>query len=307
MEPDDLWREFPTSLAEFHERFPDETACREYLIELRWGGRPRCGLCDSDHTWELQNGRFECQRCGHQTSVTAGTLLHGTRKPLCTWFRAIWELAVRKSGINACELQRLMGFGSYETAWSWLHKLRRAMAARDATRLTGRVVADESYLGGKGQVPGRGTSKQTILVAAEDPSGRVRLGVAESASASSIGAFLENAVAPDATLVTDGWSGYTTQATSARPHLALANPDYTIKDPLIMCHLVSALLKRWWLGTFHGSMSVKHMPAYMQDFTFRFNRRKTAGVGRITARLLYLAVSEHPITRPQLVSQPIAP
>jgi transposase-like protein len=305
MNPDDLWREFPSSLAAFQERFPDEAACREYLINLRWGGRPRCGRCDCDRTWELQNGRFECQLCGHQTSVTAGTLLHGTRKPLRLWFRAIWELAVRKSGINACELQRLMGFGSYETAWSWLHKLRRAMAARAATPLTGRVVADESYLGGKGSVAGRGTSKQTILVAAEDPSGRARLGVANDASANSIGPFVRRSIAPEATLVTDGWRGYSIDAVDGRKHDPHPIPDYRTKDPLIMCHLVTALLKRWWLGTYHGSMSVKHMPAYMEDFTFRFNRRKTAGIGRITARLLNLAVVSVPVTRAQLVAQPI--
>ena len=305
MSPDELWREFPTTLAEFEERFPDEASCREYLIELRWSGTPRCGRCDCDRTWELENGRFECRTCGHQTSVTAGTLFHGTRKPLRMWFRAMWELAVRKGGINACELQRLMGFGSYETAWSWLHKLRRAMRARPSTRLTGNVVADESYLGGKGEVAGRGTTKQAILIAAEDAGGRARLAAARDASAKSIGPFVARAVDRSAGIKTDGWHGYSRRALGGRSHTAIRGANPKRNDPVFMCHIVSALLKRWWLGTFHGSMSVKHMPAYLEDFTFRFNRRKTRGIGRITARLLHLAVSCAPITRAQIVSQPI--
>jgi transposase-like protein len=305
MSPDELWRDFPSTLAEFEERFPDEAACREYLVELRWGGRPRCGRCSCDRTWELENGRFECRACGHQTSVTAGTLLHGTRKPLRMWFRAMWELAVRKGGINACELQRLMGFGSYETAWSWLHKLRRAMRARASTRLNGDVVSDESYLGGKGAVSGRGTTKQVILIAAEDGGGRARLALARDVSAESIAPFVEGAMDRTARVTTDGWSGYSRAALDGRSHTAIPVRAAKNKDPVAMCHIVSALLKRWWLGTFHGSMSVKHMPAYLEDFMFRFNRRKTRGIGRITARLLHLAVSAVPVTRDQLVSQPI--
>jgi len=305
MHSEELWREFPSTLDEFEERFPDEETCRAYLIELRWEGKPRCGRCDNDRTWELENGRFECQSCGHQTSVTAGTLFQGTRKPLRLWFRAMWELAVRKSGINACELQRLMGFGSYETAWAWLHKLRRAMRGRTASRLHGRVVADESYIVGRGRVRGRGTSKQQIFVAAEDGSGRTRVGVAKDASARSIGAFVHRSIAPDARVITDRWTGYTSNVLGGRIHIAKPASQKSGKDPLVMCHIVSALIKRWWLGTFHGSMSTKHMPAYLEDFTFRFNRRTTSGIGRITARLLHLAVNAKPITRDQIVAQPI--
>ena len=306
MHPETLWREFPSSLDEFEERFPDEEACRAYLIDLRWGGRPRCGRCDSDQTWELENGRFECQACGRQTSVTAGTLFHGTHKPLRFWFRAMWELAVRKSGINACELQRIMGFGSYETAWSWLHKLRRAMGGRSASRLRGDVVADESYIGSKGKVRGRGTTKQAIFIAAEDWSGRARLGLAKDASAKSIGAFVKRSIDPTARVTTDRWIGYTSVALGGRSHIAKPSSSQAGKDPLVMCHIVSALIKRWWLGTYHGSMSVKHMPAYLEDFTFRFNRRTTTGIGRITARLIHLAVTSIPVTRAQIVAQPIS-
>jgi transposase-like protein len=306
MGSDELWLSFPKTLAEFDERFPDEAACRAHLIELRWGGRARCARCECNETWELQNGRFECKRCGHQTSVTAGTLLHRTRKPLRLWFRAMWEMAARKGGINACELQRIMGFGSYGTAWNWLHKLRRSMAGRSCHKLDGFVVVDESYLGGKGKVRGRGTDKALVLIAAEDGGGRIRIEPANDASANSIGLFIGRNIGTDAHVTTDGWSGYSSNAIGDRQHIAKEKTDYNSQDPFHMCHVASALLKRWWLGTFHGSMSPKHMLFYFEEFTFRFNRRKTNGVGRITSRLLQMAVASKPITEAELLSQPIA-
>ncbi len=305
MGSNELWLSFPKTLAEFDERFPNEAACRAYLIELRWGGRVRCARCECGETWELQNGRFECRRCGHQTSVTAGTLFHRTRKPLRLWFRAMWEMAARKGGVNACELQRLMGFGSYGTAWNWLHKLRRAMAERSCHRLDGFVVIDESYLGRKGEVRGRGTNKALVLVAAEDGGGRVRIEPADDASADSIGPFVKRNIATEAHVTTDGWSGYSSAAIGGRQRITKTKVDHASQDPFHMCHLVAALLKRWWLGTYHGSMSPKHMPFYFEEFTFRFNRRKTNGVGRITSRLLEMAIASKPITEAQLLGQPI--
>jgi transposase-like protein len=306
MNQHELWLSFPKTLAEFDERFPDEETCRAYLIELRWGGRICCARCGGGETWELTNGRFECKKCGHQTSVTAGTLLHRTRKPLRLWFRAMWEMAARKGGINACELQRMMGFGSYGTAWNWLHKLRRAMAGRSCQGLNGFVVIDESYLGGKGEVRGRGTSKALVLVAAEENGGRIRIEPANDASAESIGPFIERNICTNAYVTTDGWSGYSRNAIGGRQHNTEAKVDHASRDPFHMCHLVAALLKRWWLGTYHGSMSPKHLPFYFEEFAFRFNRRKTKGVGRIASRLLEIAITSTPITEAELLAQPIA-
>lgn len=306
MGPEELWLNFPKTLAEFDERFPNEAACRAHLIELRWGGKVRCARCECNETWELQNGRFECKRCGHQTSVTAGTLLHRTRKPLRLWFRAMWEMAARRGGINACELQRIMGFGSYGTAWNWLHKLRRAMAGRSSHGLDGLVVIDESYLGGKSQVRGRGTEKALILIAAEDNAGRIRIEPANDGSAVSIGAFVSRNIDTAAQVTTDGWPGYSSIALGDRKHTVKENTDYTSEDPFHMCHVAAALLKRWWLGTFHGSMSLQHMAFYLVEFAFRFNRRKTNGVGRITSRLLQMAITSKPISEAELLSQPFA-
>src|SRR6476620_11050018 len=129
---DDLWRNFPKTAIEFDRRFATEEACRTYWIEARWGGEPACARCGSKRVWAERGGfLFECGDCDHQTSLTSGTLLEKTRKPFKVWFRAVFEISSRRNGISAKELQRILGFGSYKTAWSWLHKLRAALVRPD--------------------------------------------------------------------------------------------------------------------------------------------------------------------------------
>jgi transposase-like protein len=126
--PDDLWRDFPKTATEFEARFATEEDCRAYWIEARWGGKPACARCGSTYVWTIRDGTtFECRDCDHQTSLTSGTVLEKTRKPLKMWFRAVFEISTRRTGISAMDLMRIMGFGSYKTAWSWLHKLRAAL------------------------------------------------------------------------------------------------------------------------------------------------------------------------------------
>ncbi len=135
-DPDDLWRDFPKTATEFEEQFASEEDCRAYWIEARWGGTPTCARCNSTRLWSERGGTlFECADCGHQTSLTSGTILEKTRKPLKMWFRAVFEISTRRTGISAKDLQRIMGFGSYKTAWSWLHKLRAALPREEAEPL----------------------------------------------------------------------------------------------------------------------------------------------------------------------------
>ena len=167
---DNLWRDFPKTAQEFEARFATEEDCRAYWIQARWGGKPACAKCRSAHVWSIRDGRlFECADCSHQTSLTSGTLLEKTRKPLKVWFRAVFEISTRRTGISAKDLQRILGFGSYETAWTWLHKLRTAMVRSDSEPLGPFVEIDEALVGGKG-----GPHKELVLVAAE-AGGRVRL------------------------------------------------------------------------------------------------------------------------------------
>ncbi len=288
--------------------FPDEEACRAYLVEVRWGGHPQCGKCGHEQVWELSNGRFECRQCGHQTSVTAGTVLHKTRKPLRMWFRAIWEMTVHKNGISAKELQRILGFGSYETAWTWMHKLRRCTRRKDRDPLNDDVQVDETYVGSPSRVHGRGTSKAMIVIAVES-GGRTRLEHSTSLKAADMTGFIRRNIAPTATVTTDSLQSYSGTAMAPRIHhrLNLKQQDLKVRDPLRRCHRIANLLKRWLLGTYHGAASRKHLGAYLDEYAFRFNRRKTHGVGRIAARLIQQAVDVPLITYRTIVDSPLAP
>ena len=138
--------DYPRNLAEFEARFANEQACRDYLCQLRWPEGFRCPRCGHDKAWAVRTALLECASCGHQASATAGTIFQDTRKPLQSWFRAMWWLTSQKNGVSALGLQRVLGLGSYKTAWTWLHKLRRAMVRPGRDRLCGRVEVDETYL-----------------------------------------------------------------------------------------------------------------------------------------------------------------
>lgn len=141
--------DYPRTLLEFEDRFATEQACRDYLIQLRWSHGFVCPRCAAGTAWAATRGRLVCGGCRHQTSVTAGTIFQDTRKPLRLWFRAMWYVTSQKNGASAMGLQRVLGLGSYLTAWTWLHKLRRAMVRPGRDRLSGRVEVDETYVGGE--------------------------------------------------------------------------------------------------------------------------------------------------------------
>jgi len=302
----ELWQDFPKTLPEFERRFSSESACRRYLMEARWGDRPLCGKCHHERVYELSNGLWDCSQCGHQTSLTSGTPMEGTRKDLRVWFRAIWEVVSRKNGISAKDLQRVMGFGSYKTAWSWLHKIRRCLVRTEREPLRGSVQVDEGYVGGRGEGNQRGRSlevKDLIMVAAEVGDGRVRLEHAPHADSRCAKEFLARHLAPDAAVTTDGGSHYNELALAGRTHNAHIQTKSASKkqDPLQLCHWTLSNLKRWWLGTHHGAISSKHLQAYLDEFTFRHNRRKTKGVGRLVARAIENLVAHVPVTMRQII------
>ena len=152
-------------MSEFDERFHSEEACRQYLMEVRWPEGYRCPSCGHGRYWPVPGHLLECRSCGRQTSLTAGTALHGTRKPLRMWFRAIWWVSTQKTGGSAKGLQRLLGLGSYQTAWAWLQKLRRAMVRAGREPLEGPVEIDDGFIGGEEEgVVGRQTFKKAKIV-----------------------------------------------------------------------------------------------------------------------------------------------
>jgi transposase-like protein len=298
--PDDLWRDFPKTATEFEARFATEEDCRAYWIASRWGGEPACARCHSTRVWTIREGTtFECADCGHQTSLTSGTLLEKTRKPLKMWFRAIFEISTRRTGISAKDLQRIMGFGSYKTAWSWLHKLRAAMVRPDREPLGPFVQVDETLVGGKGS-----PHKELILVAAE-ANGRVRLAHAETNDEGTLKSFADSQIASDTQVVTDGLASYNSDSLGERPHQAIVQtkPERRESDALQGCHWTTSLLKRWLLGTHAGAVRPKHLQAYLDEFAFRHNRRKTNGVGRIAARVIEQLVARGPLTIRKLIDK----
>jgi transposase-like protein len=297
---DRLWRDFPRTAQEFEKRFATEDDCRAYLMEVRWGGRPACARCKSTRVWRLSRGTsFECGDCGHQTSLTSGTVLEKTRKPLKLWFRAIFEMSTRRTGISAKDLQRILGFGSYETAWTWTHKLRAALAPEDREPLGPFVQVDEALVGGKG-----GPHKELVLAAAERQ-GRVRLAHAGSNDTATLKRFCDGHIAKDAQIVSDGHAGYNAKSLGERPHEVKVQTKAELRDAdaVQACHWTISLLKRWLLGTHGGAVRDKHLQAYLDEFAFRYNRRKTDGVGRIAARMLEAVVGCAPVTTRKLVRE----
>ena len=248
--------------------------------------------------WTIREGTtFECADCGHQTSLTSGTLLEKTRKPLKMWFRAIFEISTRRTGISAKDLQRIMGFGSYKTAWSWLHKLRAAMVRPEREPLGPFVQVDETLVGGKGS-----PHKELILVAAE-ADGRVRLAHAENNDEGTLKSFADSQIAADAQVVTDGLASYNSDSLGERPHQAViqSKEQRRESDALQGCHWTTSLLKRWLLGTHAGAVRPKHLQAYLDEFAFRHNRRKTNGVGRIAARVIERLVARGPLPMRKII------
>jgi Zn ribbon nucleic-acid-binding protein len=295
---DDLWRDFPKTATEFEARFATEEDCRAYWIEARWGGTPACARCKSTHVWSERDGfLFECADCGHQTSLTSGTLLEKTHKPLKVWFRAIFEISTRRTGISAKDLQRMLGFGSYKTAWTWLHKLRTALVRPEREPLGPFVQIDEAFVGGKNRL------KELILVAAET-GGRVRLAHAENNDEATLKRFADGQVAGDAHVVTDGLASYNERSLNERPHdmIVQTKQERRENDTLQACHWAISLFKRWLLGTHAGAVSAKYLQAYLDEFAFRYNRRKTNGVGRVAARVIEQLVVRQPLPMHKLVN-----
>jgi transposase-like protein len=206
--------DYPRTLVEFEARFATDEACRAYLCQLRWPEGFRCPRCGAAKAWLVRTVRYECAACGSQTSVTAGTIFQDLRTPLTMWFRAMWCVASQRTGTSARALQQSLGFGSYQTAWTWLHKLRRAMVRPDRDRLAGRVEVDETYFGGEeAGLDGRGALKKALIVVAAEAEGRHRIGRIRlrrvpNASADSLQGFIDDVVEPGSMVHTDGWLGY---------------------------------------------------------------------------------------------------
>ena len=301
--------DYPRTLLELERRFSTDDACREYLAQLRWPDGFVCPDCRFAKAWAMTNGLWLCQGCRRQVSVTAGTIFHRARLPMTLWFRAIWSVTSQKTGTSAMSIQRILGLGSYRTAWTWLHKLRRAMVRPGRDRLSGTVEVDESFVGGEepGR-EGRGAVKKTLVaIAAEERgrgTGRIRMACIPDASKRSLHGFVRGTIESGSVIHTDGWASYDGVETYGFQHQVTplkGKPKGTAVEVMPRVHRVASLLKRWLLGTHQGAVSAKHLEYYLDEFTFRFNRRTSTSRGKLFYRLIQQAVQIDPTPYSQII------
>lgn len=304
--------DYPRTFQQFTTWFADDEACRAYLARLRWPDGFVCPACGAVEFWMTGAGLWMCRSCQRRTSVTAGTIMHRSRLPLTTWFAAVWFVTSQKNGVSALGLQRVLGIGSYETAWAWMHKLRRAMVRPDRELLSGVVEVDETFVGAIGAgLDGRGTSKTLVVIAVETPPdsrlGRVRLTRVPRATTEHLCGFVSYSVAAGSTIRTDGLSGYLGLTKRGFIHdpvniIASKQPAHVL---LPATHQIASLLKRWIAGTLHQGISDKHLDFYLDEFAFRFNRRNSQSRGLLFYRLLQQAMNTDPQPWNDLTAEPL--
>jgi transposase-like protein len=292
---------------EFRGRFGDEASCLEYLAASRWPEGYCCPACGGGRAWVLERRHlWECSDCHHQTSVTAGTVMHGTRTPLRLWLWAAYLVATHAPGVSALQLQRQLGIGRYETAWLMLHKLRRAMVAPEREALSGEVEVDEAFVGGRDSQRRGGRQRDAnaalVGVAVElggRGAGRLRLQVLPDASQATLGPWVSKTVKAGAIVHTDGWDGYGKLRALGFDHRPRCKRDTPPEQLLVHAHRAVSNLKTWLHGT-HRGVAPDHLQVYLDEFVFRHNRRRTPMAGFQT--LLGLSASLTPTTYAQITT-----
>ncbi len=295
--------DYPRSFQELISWFSEEAACLRYLERVRWGDGFVCRFCGAvgGDWWAVRRGLRRCAACRHESSVTAGTIFHGSRLPLASWFAAIWYVVNQKQGVSALGLQRVLGFGSYQTAWAWLHKLRRAMVLPGRELLAGAVEVDETYIGAaRPGKRGRGAQGKAIVgIAVEDHDGapgRTRLARIPNVQRETLTDFVLDHIARGTEVRTDAYRGYNDVGRHRFSHLVVNLKESGDPAHIAMPHVhrVASLLKRWLLGTHQGAVTHEQLDYYLDEFTFRFNRRRARHRGLLFYRLIEGAIAADP-------------
>jgi transposase-like protein len=301
--------EYPKSLREFDLIFPDDDACLHFLENLRWHLGFECRACGGDKYWPQSTGLRRCRVCRFDNSVKVGSIFESSRLPLKTWFYAIWWITSQKTGVSALNLQKNLGIGSYRTAWLLLHKIRNSMIHADRSLLQGDVEVDEAFIGGvRTGKRGRGAEgKELIVIAAECSGekrvGRIRIQRVPDASTRNLETFILANVAPGSTIHTDGWRSYNDVGKLGYKHLPTKSAAVHPDELLPRINTVTALLKRWLLGTLHGRLDPKHMDSYFEEFVFRFNRRMSTVRGLLFQRILENSLRVSPSPYKEIISR----
>jgi len=301
--------DYPRTVIEYQEWFATDRACLDYLAGLRWPEGFVCPKCAvAGDAWRTSDGLWMCRACGRQTSVTAGTIFDKTRSPLRMWFAAAWYITSQKTGVSAQGLQRVLGLRSYETAWTWMHKFRRAMVVPGRDLLHGTVELDETFVGGINRAIRGRTGNIGVMVASEMVTarrlGRIRLEPTPDEKIPLV-RFAQRVVKPGALIRTDGATELRRLAKLGyehERHVQLGS-DIPAHVSLYGVHMVASLLKRWLEGTLHYGASDQHLGYYLDEFTFRFNRRASRSRGLLFYRLLEQAVNTDPAPLPTLIAE----
>jgi len=291
----------PRNQIEFEKMFTTEDQCLTYLKELRFPEGYLCRKCHHTEYWFNKRNIMVCKSCKDELSITAGTIFHKSKLSLVVIFRALWWMVAQKNGVSAAGLQRVLGIGSYRTAWTWLHKFRRLMVFPSRDRLSEKVEVDETLVGGKkAGKRGRGAEGKTLVVIAieikEKGTGRVRMSIIPDASKKSLAKFITENIEKGSTLITDGWKGYT--GISKKGYLQIIEDKAKMlegEEILPNVHRIASLLKRWLLGTHQNYIGEQYLSYYLDEYTFRYNRRKSKSRGLLFQRLIEQGVMHEPI------------
>lgn len=299
---------YPKNQIEFEKMFATEEDCIKYIIALRWPEGFACPNCSKNVYWFASKNRIICAACEYQTTAIAGTVFEQTNKPLTIWFRAIWWMIAQKNGVSATGLQKILGLGSYRTAWTWLHKLRLLTVNPGREVLSGVVEIDETFIGGKAKGKrGRGAENKSIVVIAveilEKGTGRVRLGIVPEASGRYLLKWIRMNVRQGSLIITDGWKGYNCIKQNGYEHRI---EKVTVKDDdeeiLPNAHRVASLLKRWLIGTHQNFTSRDRLNSYLDEYVFRYNRRTSKSRGLLFKRVMEQAVLHKPVKYTEIMN-----
>ena len=317
-----VMNDYPRTFIEFIKRFHDEDSCREYLLAMRWENGFVCPKCTHNQYWVGKNAVYcICKSCDQKVYVFAGTVLQDTKLPAQIWLTAMWLFATQKDGVSAKSLQENLGIKSYESAWLLLHKLRVAMVRSDREKLSGEIEIDEAYIGGElaGGKRGRGSeNKQLIIIAvqlekikSDKPSdalhahrlAKIRAKCLENASKEQIHPFITDNIAVGSILHRDDWSGYKgIDEAGYTSVIVKASKSEKEEDKLPHIHLAISLINRWILGTYQGGIEEFHLQTYLEEYTFRFNRKTSHNRGWLFYRLVQGAMSTTPLTYEDIIN-----
>jgi len=299
---------FPKTQKEFEVFFSSEKKCFQYLFDIKYDTGFYCSNCNSTNYWLIRNKYLRCKECKNEVSLFTGTIFQNSNLSLMDLFRIIWWLVFQKNGVSAKSIEKLFGL-SYKTSWVWLHKFRRCMVIPEREKLNGTVEVDEMYVGGKKRGKrGRGAGGKNIVAIAvevyEKGTGRTRLSVIPDVSRKSLNKFLKQNIEQNSTIITDAWSSYCDVTKMKYSHEIINQTKVLDENNLLPnVHRIASLVKRWLLGTHQSYLNKGNLEYYLDEFTFRYNRRKSKSRGKLFYTIIYQALKHEPILNPSLTKK----